>query len=106
MPEAPRQGAAFGLFAFQPVAVDPNWQAESIMALVRGIHKDQAFDRLPTLADALQDAGCDEEQVLKHCRDKSVSHEYGRCWVVDIMLLGKGIVSDAEPGAAAAGGGM
>jgi hypothetical protein len=44
----------------------------------------RAFDRMPILADALQDAGCDNEDVLNHCRG-SGPHVRG-CWVVDLVL--------------------
>ena len=43
-----------------------------------------AFDRLPVLADALQDAGCDHEDMLAHCRSGG-PHVHG-CWVVDRLL--------------------
>ena len=37
------------------------------------------------LADALQDAGCDSDDILDHCRDTSLTHVRG-CWVVDLVL--------------------
>jgi hypothetical protein len=37
------------------------------------------------LADALQDAGCDNDDILNHCRDANVTHVRG-CWVVDLAL--------------------
>jgi hypothetical protein len=43
---------------------------------------------MPILADALQDAGCDNEDVLTHSRDPKGVHAR-RCWVVD-LVLGKG----------------
>ncbi len=92
---APRHDEAFGLYAFRPVAVDPRWRTETVTGLARELHEAQAFDRLPILAAALQDAGCANEHVLSHCRDKNVTHEYGRCWVVD-LLLGRGLASEAE----------
>jgi hypothetical protein len=36
--------------------------------LARGIYEDRAFDRLPLLGDALMDAGCDNDDILAHCR--------------------------------------
>jgi hypothetical protein len=39
---------------------------------------------MPILADALQDAGCDNEAVLDHCR--SVGTHVRGCWVVDLVL--------------------
>jgi hypothetical protein len=50
------------------------------------IYDERAFDRLPILADALADAGCEEEGVLGHCRGE-FRHARG-CRVVD-LLLGK-----------------
>lgn len=40
--------------------------------------------RMNILADALLDAGCDNEEMIAHCRS-SVSHVRG-CWVVDLIL--------------------
>jgi hypothetical protein len=71
----------------RPVAVDPGWGAADVLGLARGIVADHAYDRLPLLADALMDAGCDDEQVIGHCRSDG-PHVRG-CWVVD-MVLGKG----------------
>ncbi len=72
---------------FRPVACDPEWLTSDVLALARGIYDDRAFDRMPILADALQDAGCDNDEVLNHCRDPNQIHVRG-CWVVD-LLLGK-----------------
>jgi hypothetical protein len=44
------------------------------------------FSAMPILADTLQDAGCEDEDVLNHCRGEML-HVCG-CWVVD-MVLGK-----------------
>jgi len=71
---------------FRPVAFDPSWRTSTVVALAGGVYADRAFDRLPILADALQDAGCENEDILAHCRG-SGPHARG-CWVVD-MLLGK-----------------
>ena len=43
----------------------------------------RAFDRLPILADALEDAGCTEQAILEHCRG-GTEHVRG-CWVVDLL---------------------
>ena len=71
---------------FRPVSVDPAWLTSDVLALARGIYDDKAFDRMPILADALQDAGCADPDVLNHCRGDG-PHVRG-CWVVD-LLLGK-----------------
>jgi hypothetical protein len=69
---------------FCPVTLDPAWRTSTVVALARGIYDDRAFDRLPILADALQDAGCDSDDILNHCRD-AAPHARG-CWVVDHVL--------------------
>jgi hypothetical protein len=70
---------------FRPVAFDPAWLTSDVLLLARGIYEDRAFDRMPILADALQDAGCDNDDVLNHCRDPKATHVRG-CWVVDLVL--------------------
>jgi hypothetical protein len=69
---------------FRPVAADASWLTPDVVALATGIDADGAFDRMPILADALQDAGCDSDDVLNHCRG-SGPHVRG-CWVVDLVL--------------------
>jgi hypothetical protein len=71
---------------FRPVSVDPAWLTSTVVALANNIYAERAFDRMPILADALQDAGCDNADVLNHCRSDG-PHVRG-CWVVD-LLLGK-----------------
>jgi hypothetical protein len=70
---------------FRPVIANPSWLTSTVTALARGIYADRAFDRLPILADALQDAGCDHHDILAHCRDTQLTHVRG-CWVVDLVL--------------------
>ncbi len=69
---------------FRPISLDPAWLTSDVLALARGIYDERAFDRMPILADALQDAGCDNDNVLSHCRGDS-PHARG-CWVVDLVL--------------------
>jgi hypothetical protein len=71
---------------FRPVAIQPSWQTGTVVSLTPAIYDDRAFDRLPILADALEDAGCHNADILNHCRQPGV-HVRG-CWVVD-LLLGK-----------------
>jgi hypothetical protein len=69
---------------FRPAAIAPAWRTETVLALARGIYEERAFDRMPILADALQDAGCEDEDVLNHSR-RPGPHFRG-CWVVDLVL--------------------
>ena len=71
---------------FRPVTIDPSWLTSTTVSLAEGIYSDRAFDRMPILADALQDAGCDSADILGHCRSDG-PHVRG-CWVID-LLLGK-----------------
>jgi len=61
-----------------------NWNDRTIPKLAQGIYDDRAFDRLPILADALEDAGCHNADILAHCRSDG-DHVRG-CWVVDLLL--------------------
>src|SRR5207249_1467419 len=58
----------FGPLPFRPVTIDPAWRTSTVLALARGICDEKGFDRMPILADALMDAGCDNDEVLDHCR--------------------------------------
>lgn len=69
---------------FRPIAVDPAWLTSTVVSLATAMHADRAFDRLPILADALEVAGCDNTDVLNHCRQPG-EHVRG-CWVVDLLL--------------------
>lgn len=51
----------------------------------RGIYDDRAFERMPILADALQDVGCDNDDILNHMRDSNAAHVCG-CWALDLVL--------------------
>ncbi|MDY3556283.1 hypothetical protein R5W24_005446 [Gemmata sp. JC717] len=49
------------------------------------MYESRDFSAMPILADALQDAGCEDGAVLDHCRDPHGVHVRG-CWVVDLVL--------------------
>jgi hypothetical protein len=71
------------------IAINPTWLAwndSTIPKIAQSIYDDRAFDRLPILADSLEDAGCNNAEILDHCRQPG-PHVKG-CWVVD-ALLGK-----------------
>ena len=85
------EGRVFGSLAhcvfgnpFHPAAFDPRWRSADVLALARGVYDDRAFDRLPILADALIDAGCEDADILAHCQSEG-AHVRG-CWVVDLVL--------------------
>src|SRR5205823_4083168 len=69
---------------FHPVAIEPSWRSTNVVSLSQTIYDERAFERMPILADALEDAGCTDAEVLEHCRQPGV-HERG-CWVLDLVL--------------------
>ena len=76
-------------YPFRPIAIDAFWLVWNDGALVKmaqAIYDHRTFDRLPILADALEDAGCTNAHILTHCR-RDGPHVRG-CWVID-LLLGK-----------------
>jgi hypothetical protein len=70
---------------FRPVSLDPAWLRPDVITLAGHIYHDRAFDEMPALADALQDAGCSNVEVLSHCRRQPGGHVLG-CWLVDLTL--------------------
>ena len=70
---------------FRPVTFDPAWRTTDVLLLARGIYDDRAFSAMPVLADALQEAGCENDDILAHCREADQPHARG-CWVVDLIL--------------------
>jgi hypothetical protein len=62
------------------------WNNGTISSLVRAISQDRAFDHLPILADALEEAGCTNLLLIDHCRSPG-PHVHG-CWAVDFLSPG------------------
>ncbi len=74
---------------FRPVKVAKTWLTANdgaALKLARSISEEGRWGMLPVLADALEDAGCTDADVLGHCR-RPDGHVRG-CWVID-LLLGK-----------------
>jgi hypothetical protein len=69
---------------FRPVTINPSWLTSTVIQLAEAIYHERAFERLPILADALEDAGCSSAEILAHCRQGG-EHCRG-CWVVDLVL--------------------
>jgi hypothetical protein len=72
---------------FHSLTVDPRWltwNGGTVSKMARAIHNQRAFDRLPILADALEEAGCTDRDILDHCRGPN-EHVPG-CWVLGLLL--------------------
>lgn len=70
---------------FRSVTFVPEWRTGTVRALASQMYDPRDFSAMPIPADALQDAGCDSEDILAHCRGTSQVHVRG-CWVVDLVL--------------------
>jgi hypothetical protein len=68
---------------FRPVTLDPSWVTADVVSLARTAYDGRCFDHLPILADALEDAGCTDSEILNHCRQPG-DHVRG-CWVLDLL---------------------
>jgi len=76
-----------GPLAFRPLRIEQcwlDWNDGTVRRLGRGIYEDRACDRLPLLADALEEAGCTTPEILSHCRRQGI-HVRG-CWAIDLIL--------------------
>ncbi len=69
---------------FRPVAFALGWRTASAVALADAMYQSRDFGPMPVLADALEDAGCADADILAHCRGDG-PHVRG-CWVVDLVL--------------------
>jgi hypothetical protein len=78
---------------FRPAALEPAWRTVSVIGLAQAAYDERRLPegtleqvRLTVLADALEEQGCDNPDILDHCRQPG-EHVRG-CWVLD-LLLGK-----------------
>ena len=76
---------------FRPVAISPAWRTPQVVALAQAAYDQRELPagtldpaRMAVLADALEEAGCTDADVLNHCRRPGV-HVRG-CWAVDLVL--------------------
>ncbi len=71
----------------QPPLVEPGWltwQNATVVGIAKTVYEEGRFDELPVLGDALEDAGCQNVEMLSHCRGPG-PHARG-CRVVDLIL--------------------
>lgn len=77
----------FGPLPFRAITINSSWliwNDATIPTMAQAIYDDRRFDNLPILADALEEAGCSDIDILGHCRGPG-PHVRG-CWVVDLLL--------------------
>jgi hypothetical protein len=63
---------------------EEHWRSPNVVALARQAYDARDMAVLPVLGDALEDAGCDWDQLLAHCREPG-RHVRG-CWALDAIL--------------------
>lgn len=97
------------------ITIDPRWLTSDVVGIAHAIYEENAWERMPILADALMDAGCENAEMMDHCRnevhyydDGGISYWYNSvapqvthltpdrakqatihirgCWVVDALL--------------------
>ena len=69
---------------FCSVTIDSAWKTPAVVQLARSLYEERRFEDVPVLADALEEAGCQDAAVLGHCRGPG-PHVRG-CWVLDLIL--------------------
>jgi hypothetical protein len=63
----------------QPVTIEPTLRTPAAVQLARSLYEERRFEDMPVLADALEEAGCQDAAVLGHCRSGG-DHVRG-CWL-------------------------
>jgi hypothetical protein len=61
-----------------------SWNGGAVAKMARAISDERGWHDLPILADALEEAGCTDPEILSHCRQPG--EHGGHCWVVDLLL--------------------
>ena len=76
-----------GPLPFRPITIDTSWLTWHdglLVSMARRMYDSRDFADMPVLADALEEAGCANADILEHLRGPG-SHVRG-CWVVDALL--------------------
>jgi hypothetical protein len=79
-----RESGLWDELSIHPATFAPQWRTDTAVALARQMYESHDFGAMPILADALQDAGCEDASILNHCRDEG-PHVRG-CWVLGLVL--------------------
>ncbi len=71
-------------YPFRQVSIHSAWLDPDVLAIAKQMLKRKSFEKMPILADALEEAGCDDEEILAHCRNGK-EHVAG-CWLLELIL--------------------
>ena len=69
---------------FRPVSINPIWLTPAVVKFAQTVYDGRQFADLPERADALEEAGCTNDDILTHCSQPG-EHVRG-CWVIDLIL--------------------
>src|SRR5581483_8581423 len=76
---------------FRRVVLAPFWLTSAVKAMAQGAYDERSLPsgrldnwRLAVVADALDDAGCDDVDLLAHLRSHGA--HYRGCWALDVIL--------------------
>jgi hypothetical protein len=61
------------------------WGGGTVVSLARAVYEERRWGETPVLADALEEAGCDDAEMLGHLRRQGPGHVRG-CWCLDLVL--------------------
>jgi hypothetical protein len=59
------------------------WNSGAVARIAGVIAEEKRWQDLPVLGDALEEAGCSDQEILGHCR--APGQHTRRCWVVDLL---------------------
>jgi hypothetical protein len=84
-----------GPLPFRDVRITPSilsWNDGIIVRMASAIYQERSLPdgfldntRLAILADALEEVGCTDQEILSHCRQQELVHVRG-CWLIDLLL--------------------
>jgi hypothetical protein len=74
-----------GPLLFRPVVVASSCRTPAVLAVAKSIYEQRRFEDMPILADALEESGCCNDEILSHCREQAWGHARG-CWIIDLLL--------------------
>jgi hypothetical protein len=72
---------------FREARLNPTWLEWNdgvVCRIAKAIYEERRFQDMPVLADALEEAGCSDADLLNHCR-QGAPHVRG-CWALDFLL--------------------
>lgn len=64
--------------------MNPEWRTATVVALCQSMRESQDFSATPILADALQDVGCDDADMLATLRRSSLRYSEAAIMVAEI----------------------